>query len=197
MQNPLWILERAGSYPRAAAASVAQPRPEPRTLELTGSEVIVRAPDGAEIQRIPFDPGELTEFNRETFMTTPDINFDGWPDLLLIASQGLQNVYYDGWLWDPDAERYAYEPQVRELPSPVFDENTRRVTTYEHGSATDHVSGVWDWRNGRLREIERVEQTFDLETGLFTIRTWRLDSGGRLSLVSTQTLTQAEMDALS
>jgi len=86
---------------------------------------------------------------------------------------------------------------VRELPSPVFDENTRRVTTYEHGSATDHVSGVWDWRNGRLREIERVEQTFDLETGLFTIRTWRLDSGGRLSLVSTQTLTQAEMDALS
>jgi hypothetical protein len=179
---------------RAATAPV-EPGQEARTLELTDSEVIVRAPDGTEIQRIPFDAGELTEFNRDYFMTTPDINFDGWPDLLLIASQGLQNVYYDGWIWDPDAGRYVYEPQVRGLSSPVFDDKTHLITTYEHGSATDHVSGVWAWQNGRLIEIERQEQTYDDATGLFTIRTYRLNSDGKLSLVDTQTLTEAQMNS--
>jgi len=179
----------------AATVPVVEPRQEPRTLELTDSEVIVNAPDGTEIQRIPFDPGELTEFNRDYFLTTPDINFDGWPDLLLIASQGLQNVYYDGWIWDPDAGRYVYEPQVRDLSSPVFDAKTRQITTYEHGSATDHVSGVWAWQNGRLIETWRQEQTYDDTTGLFTIRTYRLNSDGKLSLVDTQTLTEAQMNS--
>ena len=206
MDNPLWILERSGFLHARTTSAAVEFRQEPsapalpqeiRTLELTESEVIVRAPDGTELQRIPFDPGELTDLNRDYFMTTPDINFDGWPDLLLIASQGLQNVYYDGWLWDPETGRYVYEPQVRELSSPVFNPKTRLVTTYEHGSATDHVSAVWDWANGRLREIERVEQSYHDDTGLFTIRTYRLDSDGNLSLVSTETLTEAEVNSRS
>jgi hypothetical protein len=219
MVTNLWAMECAGLFSARVASSVAEPRrkpstpesagsgaavpafaalrQEPRTLELTGREVIVRAPGGAAIQRIPFDPGELTDFNRAFFMTTPDINFDGWPDLLLIASQGLQNIYYDGWLWDPEVGRYVYVPAVRELSSPVFDPKTRRVTTYEHGSATDHVSGVWEWIDGRLTEIERTEQTYDEETGLFTIRTYRLNPDGELTLAETRTLTEAELSSLS
>lgn len=196
--QPSGALELAG-FPALAerAGKAAAPHPEPHALERTDREVIARAPDGAEIQRIPFDPDELTEFNRGFFMTTPDINFDGWPDLLLIASQGLQNIYYDGWLWDPEAGRYAYAPEVRELSSPVFDPKARRVTTYEHGSATDHASGVWEWTDGRLREIERTEQTYDERTGLFTLRAYRLNSDGKLALAETQTLTEAEMNSLS
>lgn len=196
MASPIWALERAGfAGARAASAGGAAERREPRRLELADGEVLVYAPDGDLIQSIPFDPDALTEFNREFFMTTPDINFDGWPDLLLIASQGLQNVFYDGWLWDPDADRYVYAPEIRALASPVFDGKARRITTFDHGSATDHVSGVWEWRNGRLTEIRREEQSYDDATGLFTIRIFEAGPDGRLALTRTETLTQAQLES--
>jgi hypothetical protein len=181
-----------GEFATETPEAEAQPREEPRTLELTKDEVIVRAPDGAVIQRIPFDPGALTEFNRAFFLTTPDINFDGYPDLLLIKSQGAQNIYYDGWIWDSAAERYVYDPQIGTLPSPFFDEKSRRIRTYEHGSATDHTAGVWEWMDGRLVEIWRQEQTYDIETGLFTIRTYERKDG-ELMLVREETLTEAQV----
>ena len=215
MPGLLWVLERAG-LKRALAASViaaavmASPapgssqaagnaaeatRPEPRTLTLTADAVIVRAPDGEEIQRIPFDPDALTDLNREYFLTTPDINFDGYPDLLLIYSQGVQNIYYDGWIWNPETERYVYVPQFRMLASPTFDENARLIRTYEHGSATDHVDGVWAWRDGQLIEITRQEQTYDINTNLFTLRTYELQEDGQLALVREETLTEAQLNA--
>ncbi len=202
MAVDLWVMERAGlHWARAALVDAAapletvRPRDEAHTLELTQNEVIVSAPDGAVIQRIPFDPNELTDFNREFFMTTPDINFDGWPDLLLIASQGLQNVYYDGWIWDPEAGQYVYEPEIRELSSPFFNARSRRVETFEHGSATDNESAVWEWQDGRLKEISRRTQLYDDTTGLFTVRTYGLDSGGNLVLMNTETLTEAQLNS--
>ena len=216
MPELLWVLERAG-IKRVLAASViaaavmaspatgasgmalngseVQPHQEPRTLTLTADSVIVRAPDGSETQRIPFDPEALTDLNREYFLTTPDINFDGYPDLLLIDSQGAQNIYYDGWIWNPETRRYDYVPQFRTLASPVFDEDARLIRTYEHGSATDHVDGVWAWRDGRLVEIYRQEQTYDMDTNRFTIRTYELQDDGQLALVREETLTEAQLNS--
>jgi hypothetical protein len=192
----------AASGAASANASVATangmdtvPQPEARTLELTSDAVIVRAPDGDEIQRIPFDPDALTDLNRAYFMTTPDINFDGYPDLLLIYSQGAQNIYYDGWIRNPETERYVYIPQFRTLASPVFDENARLIRTYEHGSATDHMDGVWAWRDGQLIEITRQEQTYDINTNLFTLRPYELQDDGQLALVPEETLTEAQLNA--
>ena len=202
MEVDLWVMEQAGLHWARAAlhaeapVETAQPR-EAHTLELTENEVIVGAPDGAVIQRIPFDPGELTEFNRDYFMTTPDINFDGWPDLLLIASQGLQNVYYDGWIWDPEQGRYVYEPEIRGLSSPFFNARARRVETYAHASASDNESAVWEWQSGQLKEIRRRTQVYDEETGFFTVRTYALNSDGELALVRTQTLTRAQLESES
>lgn len=201
MAADLWVMEQAGFlWARAAIAQTdpldrAQPRREAHTLELTASEVIVSAPDGTLIQRIPFDPNELTEFNRGDFMTTPDINFDGWPDLLLIASQGLQNVYYEGWIWDPEEGCYVYAPEIRSLSSPFFNARTRRVETFEHGSATDNESAVWEWQNGRLKEISRRVQTYDETTGLFTVTAYGLNSEGNLVPVSVRTLTEEQLNA--
>jgi hypothetical protein len=211
MPGFFWVLERVGMA-RALAASViaaavmaspapgtpgsaAQPNEEPRTLTLTADAVIVRAPDGTEIQRIPFDPDALTDLNRDYFMTTPDINFDGYPDLLLIYSQGAQNIYYDGWIWNPETGRYDYVPQFRTLASPTFDESARLIRTYEHGSATDHVDGVWTWRDGQLIEITRQEQTYDINTNLFTLRTYELQDDGQLALVREETLTEAQLNS--
>jgi hypothetical protein len=197
----LWVMERAGLHwtraalVEAAPLETARPRDEAHTLELTQNEVIVHAPDGAVLQRIPFDPNELTQFNREFFMTTPDINFDGWPDLTLIASQGLQNVYYDGWIWDTETGLYVYEPEIRELSSPFFNARTRHIETFIHGSATDNESSVWEWRDGRLKEISRRTQVYDDTTGLFTVRTYGLDADGNLDLMEAQTLTEAQLNA--
>ena len=202
MTVDLWVMERAGlTWARAAIVDAAapletvRPRDEAHTLEMTRDEVVVSAPDGTVLQRIPFDPNELTEYNREFFMTTPDINFDGWPDLLLIASQGAQNVYYDGWIWDPVEGQYGLEPEIRSLSSPFFNARTRRIETYAHGSATDNESAVWEWRDGRLKEISRRVQTYDESTGLFTVETYGLDSDGNLARLTTRTLTEAELNS--
>lgn len=202
MAVDLWVMERAGLHwarvalvDAVAPLETVRPRDEAHTLELTQNEVIVSAPDGTVIQRIPFDPNELTEFNREFFMTTPDINFDGWPDLLLIASQGLQNVYYDGWIWDPETGLYVYEPEIRELSSPFFNARSRRIESFIHGSATDNESAVWEWQGGRLKEISRRTQLYDETTGLFTVQTYGLDADGNLALMETQTLTEAQLNA--
>ncbi len=178
---------------RAALQSV---RAEPRTLELAQDEVVIRALDGTELQVIPFDPDALTDFNQDYFMTTPDINFDGNADLLLIYSQGLQNIYYDGWLWDGASGRYVYVPKMRELSSPRFDPKTRRIYTYEHGSATHSVSGAWAWQDGILAELRRDEVTYDDETQLFTIRTYERQDDGTLALIREEQRTQDQMKSL-
>ena len=214
MAVDLWVMERAGLYwaraalyeaaPLETARAVSKaampiettrPRDEAHALELNENEVIVSAPDGTVIQRIPFDQSELTQFNRDYFMTTPDINFDGWPDLLLIAVQGLQNVYYDGWIWDPEASRYVYEPEIRDLSSPYFNARARRIETFTHGSATDNESAVWEWQDGHLKEISRRTQMYDDTTGLFTVQTYGLNPDGNLELRSTRTLTEAQLNS--
>ena len=177
-------------------AALQSTRAEPRTLELAQDEVVIRALNGTEIQTIPFDPDALTDLNRDYFMTTPDINFDGYADLLLIYSQGLQNIYYDGWLWDSASGRYVYVPEMRELSSPQFDAKTQRIYTYEHGSATDNVSGVWAWQDGNLVELRRDEVTYDDETALFTIRTYERQDDGSLALVREEQRTQDQMKSL-
>jgi hypothetical protein len=187
MAQMLFAMERA---------ALQTARAEPRTLELAADHVIVRRLDGTEIQTIPFDPDALTEMNREYFLPTPDINFDGYADLLLIYSQGLQNIYYDGWLWDSASGRYVYEPRVRALSSPQFDPEARRVYTYEHGSATDSVSGVWAWQDGDLVELRRDEVTYDDETALFTIRTYERQDDGALALIREEQRTQEQMKSL-
>lgn len=178
---------------RAALQSV---RAEPRTLELAQDEVVVRALNGTELQTIPFDPDALTDLNRDYFMTTSDINFDGFADLLLIYSQGLQNIYYDGWLWDSASGRYVYVPGMRELSSPQFDEKAQRIYTYAHGSATDSVSGVWAWQDGNPVELRRDEVTYNEETALFTIRTYERQDDGTLALVREEQRTQDQMKSL-
>ncbi len=148
---------------------------------------------GQSIQTIPFDPGALTDENRSFFLGTPDINFDGYPDLTLIFSQGLHNIYYDGWIFDHQERRFVYEPIIRTLASPVFDEKNKRIDTYEHGSATDHADGMWAYIDGRLTELGRVEQSYDEKSDLFTIRTYRLRDG-QLKLTGEEQLTPSQLE---
>lgn len=126
--------------------------------------------------------------------TTPDINFDGYPDLLLIYSQGAQNIHYDGWVWNPETGRYDSVPQFRALSSPTLDESARLIRTYEHGNAVDHVDGVWAWGDGRLTETYRQEQTYGIGSSLFTLRASELQDDNSHALVHEETLTEAQLN---
>ena len=166
----------------------------PNLQFIIGESAVDVRRSGQTIQKIPFEPSALTEQNRAFFIRTPDINFDGYPDLTLIFSQGAQNIYYDGWVWDQKTGQFIHDPIIRTLSSPVFDAENQRIYTYEHGSATDHVSSTYAYQNGTLTEIERIEQSFDERTQLFAIRTYaRRD--GQLKLVGEEKLTPAQLDA--
>ena len=184
--SALWVMNERW----AVSAAVRLPN---LRFDLMEDHVTVRL-DGQEIQSIPFDPAALTRENRAYFIATPDINFDGYPDLTLIRSQGLQNIYYDGWLWVPAEQRFVRDPAIEGLSSPVFDEKDKRIRTYEHGSATDHVSAEYAYLDGTLTEIWRQEQSYDVERNLFTLRTYRLKDG-RLMLTDEERLTPEQLEA--
>ncbi|NLG24109.1 MAG: hypothetical protein GX558_02030 [Clostridiales bacterium] len=172
-----------GKYYRRASAA---PAPPALRFELGDGRVYVYLGRDAvaPIQAVPFDSDALTGVNRPYFLSTPDINFDGYPDLLLIHSQGLQNTYYDGWIWSPVARRFFYDRAIRALPNPTFDGRDRRIYTFEHGSATDSDEAVYAYQGGALVQIERREQRYDQATGELVVRTYAPGPDGRMRLIS-------------
>lgn len=148
-----------------------------------GAETVEVYLDGAGLQSIPFERDALTDANRDFFVQTPDINFDGIQDVLLIASEGLQNIYYDGWVWDDAARRFVLLPEIRALSSPVFDEKERVINTYHHVSATDHEAGVYKYMEGSLIQEEKIVQRMNAETGLIDVERYARNAAGEMALI--------------
>ena len=71
-------------------------------------------------------------------LTTDDLNFDGYPDLRLMADVGVVNISYLCWLWDPDTEqfRYAFELVGYDVQA---DADTQQLVTESRGAGHDYT----------------------------------------------------------
>ncbi|MCL1999965.1 MAG: hypothetical protein FWG74_00905, partial [Planctomycetes bacterium] len=169
----------------------------PFVLEVGSGTVDVHCPDGRLVQSLPYSGDEPDDRNRDFFAFVRDLDFDGFSDVGILYSQGMQNIYYDAWLWRPDARVFVKYEEMHEVASPDFDADRKRVRSYAHVSATDNVTIDYAWENGRLVAVEQKIQEYSPETDTFSIRRYTRGDDGELRLVEEKTLSPEEMEGLA
>ena len=127
-------------------------------------------PDGCLIQSLPYAGAEPDDDNRDYFAFVEDMNFDGLPDVGILFSQGLHNIYYDCWLWRKEAGCFVRYEDMRGVADPRFDRERERVLSFEHISATDNTETEYAWENGRLLPAMRTIREVSGDNGNIVVR---------------------------
>ncbi len=80
------------------------------------------------------------------FITTQDINFDGYPDIAKLSGVGYRgvNMIYDYYLFDAVAERFETDPFLTDISNPVFDTSARTTTSHLR-SGPEYFTTVYTW----------------------------------------------------
>jgi hypothetical protein len=157
----------------------------PFALKVEAGSVDVHRPDGALLQSLPYGGDEPDEDNRDFFTFVEDMDFDGFPDVGILFSQG-QKIYYDAWLWRSDAEAFVWYEDMRDIPSPRFDSESKKVTSFAQvGRGFEKT--VLAWENGKLVPFERTMQCLDGDSGNIVISRYLRGADGELRLVNEET----------
>jgi hypothetical protein len=89
-------------------------------------------------------------------LETPDMNFDGHPDLRLIEFRSAgPNTPWLNWLYDPTQARFVASQALDALPSAEFDAATREVRSPWRDGATRSGVDVHVWQAGTLTPLRR------------------------------------------
>jgi hypothetical protein len=120
-----------------------------------------------------------------------DLNFDGFPDLLLQVSSKDDNDTYCVWLWNPQSQRYVFSPELSQLTNPRPHPSNHTITSYTNldcnGACHDQKTYVWS--NGHLKLVKDESQTLDLNVsvagpGCNYILSVQEEKNGKVVLVS-------------
>ncbi|MDR1611899.1 MAG: hypothetical protein LBT97_03840 [Planctomycetota bacterium] len=155
----------------------------------------VSRPDGCLLQSLPYAGDEPDDDNRDYFAFVEDMDFDGFPDLGVLFSQGMQNIYYDCWLWREEAGCFVKYEGMRDAASPRFDRERKRVLSFEHISASDSVETEYAWENGRLIPMKRITREISSDEGNLVIRLFARGDDGELRLSKEKTHSLDELDS--
>lgn len=181
------ILLAGGAVVAAEAVS------PPLVLKTEAGWVDVFRPDGSFLQSLPIEGDEPDEDNRDFFTFIEDMDFDGFPDVGILFSQG-QKICYDAWLWRSDAEAFVGYEEMREIPSPRFDSEGKRVTSHALvGRGSEKT--ILAWVNGRLAPFERTTQYLNGDSGSIVISRYLRGVDGGLRLVHEETREPTEEEA--
>jgi len=115
--------------------------------------------DGRLVQALPTDSvGTCRIFVPET----PDINFDGWPDLTL--AQFLPagpNIPTSAWIYEPATGKFDdVSATMEQMTSPNFDAANKLVWDFQRGSCCDHYVTIAKWKGKELVQVEQGESFF-------------------------------------
>lgn len=92
------------------------------------------------------------------FITTPDINFDGQPDLAVYASDGSASLNFSihYYVFNRANKHFEYNKILSELLQPEIDDKKKTISSLWRAGAGTYGFATYRWRNGKI-EIE--EQT--------------------------------------
>ncbi|VWC56472.1 nitrite reductase [Burkholderia lata] len=111
-----------------------------------------------------YDRGRLvqtlqTDSQGTCSLSTPDfadVNFDGWPDLMLAQGMGASpNIPYQTWIYDPKTRRFVDAPQgLQGITSPDFDPQHRIIWTSWRASCCEHGVTTYRWQGNDVKEVD-------------------------------------------
>lgn len=105
-------------------------------------------------QRLDIKDAEQLGPEETVFFDTPDIDFDGTPDLQVIVERGMPNATAMYWRYLKDAKRYE---AVGAYPVFTLDAKRKTLTAYvKRGAAgRNSTKTVYAWRQGKLAKLPR------------------------------------------
>ena len=94
-----------------------------------------------------------------------DINFDGFPDLLIFIgrnSVGRIEDYYAAYVWDEENKCLALVPGFDEIPNPEFHADSKTITSTTRTDAAEKTTWTYVWDGWQLEIIdEKISNLFD------------------------------------
>ena len=92
----------------------------------------------------------IDEENEIDWYSEEDINFDGYPDLLLYCGMGgpyFTDDYYKAYVWDPELKEFDYVAHFQDILNPSFDPEKKTVKgSYEDDEGK--VTEYYRWGEG-------------------------------------------------
>ena len=117
-----------------------------------------------------------------TSLRMEDVNFDGFSDLIIPTSDnGAPNAYSVVYLWDNEETQFKYQAELSKLSNLQVNAAQKTLQSFEHNSAAESVTTVYDWQDGILTPLSKVEVV--LENDTLIQRTYERDDNGELALV--------------
>jgi hypothetical protein len=121
-------------------------------------ELRLRLPSGA-TAALPVTPEMDMRPSQSFVLDTPDIDFDGASDLMLMTSIGTSNAEAEYWIYDPKRAIYVDQGVFPELrPDPVKHELNAHEDDGEAGQLFHDTT--YGWRAGKLVKIREVKQVW-------------------------------------
>ncbi|MBQ9079625.1 MAG: VCBS repeat-containing protein [Clostridia bacterium] len=122
-----------------------------------------------------------------------DLNFDGHPDLRLLAETGEHNRYSCR-LYSPDAEMFYTNDKLNSLLDVTVDTAAKQLTAYYRTHTTEPATidspgeyideegtEAYEWQNGKLCIVRRECVTYYSETDIYCVALWEIDAYGEFS----------------
>jgi hypothetical protein len=125
--------------------------------------------------------------DKEFFVGSADVNFDGYNDLFLVTSRGTANTYADYWEFEPKAKKFSY---LGNYPILKVENKTKTLSSYERGGSGGMIftQNAYKFIDGVLTIIESVKQEATDQDGVYIKKTFRRKSG-TLELIGTDRIT--------
>lgn len=85
-----------------------------------------------------------------------DINFDGYPDLMVCAgpTNGYGNFTYDAWLWNQEKRQFDHVDGFDKIYDPVVVPDDKTITGGFHMDHEYEYQEVWKWEGGKIVRVE-------------------------------------------
>jgi hypothetical protein len=124
---------------------------------------------------------ELREGDEQLDLVThADLNFDGYEDVKLLqyADGNPAKSLYCVYLWDANAGRFRYEPQLF-ISNPMPDPKNRTITSHNDFQGGLFVESTYRWNGAKLEETLEKGLTYgsDKPACAFTVYCQRLING--------------------
>ena len=97
----------------------------------------------------------------QTNISTPDCNFDGYPDLMLFAHDGGAgpNIGYNFYLYDPTTGQFVFDEGLSDLTQTEINPVTKTISAASRNGCCSHRSEKYRFINGQLTLVASHEET--------------------------------------
>jgi hypothetical protein len=104
-----------------------------------------------------------------------DANFDGYPDISVLANDGGAgpNNSYNFYLYNPETRKFEFDEDLSELTQTEIDPVRKEIRSAWRNGAAEHGYESYRFSGGKLELVERIIETYhyDDETGKTFLKT--------------------------